>query len=87
MIGYAYYHPLRSWFQTRSELHARADDVAQLAAQKRDLLQRVQASGTLDSVAREALRPGYVRPGQHLFNVKGIQSWRTQHSRIAGSGR
>ena len=32
MIGYAYYHPLRSWFETRSELHASNSEVTQLAA-------------------------------------------------------
>jgi cell division protein FtsB len=87
MIGYAYYHPLRSWFETRSELHARAHDVAQLAAQKHELAQRVQASGTLDSVARAARQLGYIRPGEHLFIVKGIKAWQKAHSRIGGSGQ
>jgi cell division protein FtsB len=87
MIGYAYYHPLRSWFETRSELHARADDVGQLAAQKRELLQRVRASQTLDSVARQARQLGYIRPGEHLFIVKGIKAWQKAHSRIGGGGK
>ena len=86
MIGYAYYHPLRSWFGTRSELHARADDVTQLEAQKRELLPRVRASATLDSVAREARQLGYIRPGEHLFIVKGIKAWQKAHSRIDGGG-
>jgi cell division protein FtsB len=87
MIGYAYYHPLRSWFETRTELHARAKEVAQLAEQKRELRQRVQVSETLDSVAREARRLGYVRPGEHLFIVKGITAWEKAHSRIGGGGQ
>jgi cell division protein FtsB len=87
MIGYAYYHPLRSWFETRSELHARANEVAQLAGQKQELQQRVHVSETLDSVAREARALGYVRPGEHLFIVKGIKAWQKAHSRIGGSGR
>jgi cell division protein FtsB len=82
MIGYAYYHPLRSWFETRSELHASNSEVTQLAALKRDLQQRVRASETLDSVARQARQLGYVRPGEHLFIVKGIQAWEKAHSRI-----
>jgi cell division protein FtsB len=86
MIGYAYYHPLRSWFETRSELHARSDEVAQLGAQKRELLQRVHASETLDNVAREARQLGYIRPGEHLFIVKGIKAWQKAHSRIDGGG-
>jgi len=87
MIGYAYYHPLRSWFETRSELHARSREVAQLVVQEHELKQRVQASGTLDSVAREARQLGYVRPGEHLFIVKGIKAWQKAHSRIGGSGQ
>jgi cell division protein FtsB len=86
MIGYAYYHPLRSWFETRSELHARSDEVAQLDAQKRELLQRVHASETLDDVAHEARQLGYIRPGEHLFIVKGIKAWQKAHSRIDGGG-
>ena len=87
MIGYAYYHPLRSWLATRSELHSRSAEVAQLAAQKRELVQRVRASEGLDSLAREARQLGYIRPGEHLFIVKGIKTWRKAHSRIVGGGQ
>jgi len=82
MIAYAYYHPLRSWFETRSELHSRSNEVDQLAALKRDLQQRVRASESLDSVAKQARQLGYIRPGEHLFIVKGIRAWEKAHSRI-----
>jgi cell division protein FtsB len=87
MIGYAYYHPLRSWFETRSELHSRAGEVAQLAQQKHELQQRVHVSESLDSVARQARQLGYIRPGEHLFIVKGITIWQKAHSRIGGGGK
>src|SRR5262249_34582113 len=87
MIGYAYYHPLRSWFETRSQLHSRAGEVAQLDAQKHELQQRVHAAETLDSVARQARQLGYIRPGEHLFIIKGIKAWEKAHSRIGGGGR
>jgi cell division protein FtsB len=87
LIGYAYYHPLRSWFETRSELHSRTDEVGQLAAQKHELMQRVRASETLDSVARQARALGYIRAGEHLFIVKGIKAWEKAHSRIGGGGK
>jgi cell division protein FtsB len=86
MIGYAYYHPLRSWFETRSELQSRRTEVAELAAQRHELGQRLHASTTLDSLAREARQLGYIRPGEHLFIVKGIKAWQKAHSRIGGSG-
>jgi cell division protein FtsB len=86
MIGYAYYHPLRSWFETRSELESRSSEVAQLAAQRHELLQRLHASASLDNLSRQARQLGYVRPGEHLFIVKGIKVWQKAHSRIGGSG-
>ena len=88
LIAYAYYHPLRSWVETRHELDTRNAEVSKLAAQKRDLLQRVQSSSTTDSLAREARRLGYIRPGEHLFIVKGIEAWKKAHAiTIDGDGR
>jgi cell division protein FtsB len=88
LIAYAYYHPLRSWFETRHELATRKAEVSRLAAQKRELLQRVQSSATTDSLAREARRLGYIRPGEHLFIVKGIQAWKKAHpTTIGGDGK
>ena len=82
LIGYAYSHPLRSWVETRSELQSRRTEVQQLAAQRRELQQRLHASATLDSLAKQARRLGYVRPGEHLFIIKGIKAWQKAHSRI-----
>jgi hypothetical protein len=87
LIGYAYYHPLRSWLETRSHLESRRGEVQQLAAQRHELRQRLHASATLGSLTREARRLGYVRPGEHLFIVKGIKAWQKAHSRIDGSGK
>ena len=87
LIGYAYYHPLRSWVETRSELQSRRTEVQQLAAQRRELQQRLHASATLDSLAKQARRLGYVRPGEHLFIIKGIKAWQRAHSRIGRSGQ
>ena len=87
LIGYAYYHPLRSWFETRGELQSERHEVAQLAAQKKELQQRLQAAASVDSLARQARRLGYVRPGEHLFIVKGIKAWEKAHSRIGGGDR
>ena len=87
LIGYAYYHPLRSWFETRSELNSRTGEVTQLAQQKHELQQRVRVSESLDSVARQARQLGYIRPGEHLFIVKGIKSWEKANSRISGGGQ
>jgi hypothetical protein len=86
LLGYAYYHPLRSWIETRQELSSRRAEVAQLAAQKRELQQRLQAATSADSFTREARRLGFVRPGEHLFIVKGIEAWKNAHT-IGGGGK
>jgi hypothetical protein len=87
LIGYAYYHPLRSWIETRGELASRRSEVAQLAAQKRALQERLAASKRLATLAHQARQLGYIRPGEHLFIVKGIQAWKKAHSTMAPDGR
>jgi cell division protein FtsB len=87
LIGYAYYHPLRSWVETRVELSSRRAEVDRLAAEKRALLARVQASASVDALAREARRLGFVRSGEHLFIVKGIAAWKKAHTTIDGDGK
>ena len=79
LIAYAYYPPLRSWFETRDELSSTRAEVAQLANHKRALEQRLQASRSIEALAREARRLGFVRPGEHLFIVKGIAAWKKAH--------
>jgi cell division protein FtsB len=87
LIGYAYYHPLRTWLETRHDLSGRRTEVAQLSAEKRELQQRLNTSASADALAREARRLGYIRPGEHLFIVKGIQAWRRAHTTIDGDGK
>jgi cell division protein FtsB len=86
LIGYAYYQPLRNWVETRTELSSRRAEVERLAAEKRALLQRVKASAGIDELAREARRLGFVRPGEHLFIVKGIAAWKKAQTTIEGDG-
>jgi hypothetical protein len=86
LIGYAYYHPLRSWFETRDELSSRRAEVAQLLEQRRELQERLRASTSIEALAREARRLGFVRPGEHLFIVKGIAAWKNAHT-IKGDGK
>lgn len=87
IVAYFYYHPLRTYFETRSELASRRTEVQRLEAQKRELQQRLAASSTADALAREARTLGYVRPGEHLFIVKGIQEWLRAHGTLDEGGR
>jgi cell division protein FtsB len=87
VIGYAYYHPLKSWLETRHELSSRRAEVGRLATEKRALQDRLQFSASSDALTREARRLGLIRPGEHLFIVKGIQAWKKAHSTIVGDGK
>jgi cell division protein FtsB len=86
VIGYAYYHPMGA-DRTRHELSARSAEVDRLANEKRALQDRLQFSASSDALTREARRLGYIRPGEHLFIVKGIQAWKKAHTTIDGDGK
>jgi len=86
LVAYFYYHPLRTYFETRSQLSQRRAEVARLAAQKRELQRELAASVSADSLTRAARALGYVRSGEHLFIVKGIGAWRRAHT-LAPDGR
>jgi cell division protein FtsB len=83
---YLYYRPLSSYVQTRHDLASQRADVVQLRAQKTRLEQRLQASTSLEATRREARRIGYVRPGEHLFIVKGIPEWSKARRSLGGHG-
>ena len=54
----------------------RAAAVQKLQEEKSRLEHQLGASTSLGTLAREARSLGYVRPGEHLFIVKGIRQWR-----------
>ena len=83
LVAYLYYHPLRTYFETRAELGARKAEVAQLAAKRKELERRLTVSRSAEALEREARRLGYVRSGEHLFIVKGIEAWRKAHGALA----
>jgi len=43
------------------------------------LKQRIAQAGTRGQLVREARRLGLVKPGEQLFIVRGISTWRTHH--------
>ena len=87
IVAYLYYHPLRTYLATRHDLSSRRAQVAQLAEQKRELERRLAASTSLGALARQARELGYVRPGEHLYIVKGIEAWKQHLASIAGGGK
>jgi cell division protein FtsB len=80
-VGFLYYQPLSSYFQTRSALNARSAEVAELRAERARLAKRLETSTTTAALAREARLQRLVRPGERLFIVKGVKEWRRANAR------
>jgi hypothetical protein len=84
LVAFLYAKPVRSYFAARHDVAQRQAEVRALAAQKRALLGRLAFSTSTEALAREARRLGFVRPGEHLFIVKGIPAWRQRHKATIG---
>ena len=84
IVGYFYYHPIRAYFSTKSDLGSARAEVRQLQEQKNELAQRLSAASSTQALARAARELGYVRPGEHLFIVKGIEAWNERHQLHSG---
>jgi hypothetical protein len=76
LVALLYYRPLKAYVSARSELGQRRAIVHRLQADKARLEQRLGSSTSVATLSREARALGYVRKGEHLFIVKGINQWR-----------
>jgi cell division protein FtsB len=76
LVGFLYYRPVQAYLHTQDALEQRADEVRRLAAEKRKLERRLALDASGATLVREARRLGLVRPGERLFIVKDIASWR-----------
>jgi cell division protein FtsB len=79
LLALLYYRPVRAYMQTHRTLDARTAEVRALAARKRHLEERLAEIRNGSTLALEARRLGLVRPGEHLFIVRGIPEWRRAH--------
>jgi hypothetical protein len=88
LVALLYYRPLKAYVDSRSELAQRRTVVDRLTAQKAELEHSLGSSTSLETLSREARALGYVRPGEHLYIVKGIQRWRErERSSLSRRGR
>jgi cell division protein FtsB len=87
LIAFLYYRPVRTYFETRQELAQRHSEVKALVAERRALERRLAASATKQALTREARRLGFVKPGERLFIVKGVEAWRKAEATIARDER
>ena len=86
LMALLYYRPLRSYVDTRNTLSERITEVRSLRAQKGELERRLAESKSPAALTREARRLGFVKPGERLFIVKGIEAWRRARTTIGRDG-
>ena len=89
LLALLYYRPLKAYVDARGELAQKHAAVQKLQQEKQRLEHRLGSSTSLETLAREARALGYVRPGEHLYIVKGINQWRKlgRASMMAHRGR
>jgi cell division protein FtsB len=81
VVSFLYFRPISTYLETRGQLDERREEVAALRAERARVTARLERTTSLDELARAARRIGYVRPGEHLFIVKGTEKWRRAHAR------
>jgi cell division protein FtsB len=79
LLAFLYWKPTQTYMHTNSELQARRAQVRQLRDEKARLEARIAQAGTGGQLVREARRLGLVKPGERLFIVRGISTWRKHH--------
>ena len=81
LLALLYYRPVHAYIHTHRTLDARAAEVRALTARKHRLEERLSEIRSGATLVRGARRLGLVKPGEHLFIVRGIPAWRRAHSR------
>ena len=80
VVGFLYVRPISSYLDTRNQLDDRRAEVALLRTERERLQTRLEQETSVDGLARQARRIGYVRPGEHLFIVEGTAAWAKHHA-------
>jgi len=78
-LALLYWSPLQSYEHTASLVRQRERQVSALSAQGRELQARIASVQSGAGLVREARRLGFVKPGEQLFIVRGIDAWRAKH--------
>jgi cell division protein FtsB len=78
LVALLYYRPIKGYIDAQRQLGQGKHVVQQLRADKLRLERQLVSSNSIATLAREARALGYVRPGERLYIVKGINQWRKQ---------
>jgi cell division protein FtsB len=77
---FLYYRPVQAYVHTRAQVQERSSEVAVLRARQAALARQLRHGQSDTALRRQARRLGYVKPGEKLFIVKGIDRWRAAHA-------
>jgi len=78
LVALLYYRPIKAYVDAHGQLAQHRQVVQTLRTDKARLEHRLGSSTSIATLAREARALGYVRPGERLYIVKGINHWRKQ---------
>ncbi len=81
LIGLLYAGPLRSYYAKRELVAHQSAQIAQLDAEKQSLQKKLKWASTRTAAEREARRLFYIKPGERLYVVDGIERWRQSNAR------
>jgi cell division protein FtsB len=81
LIALLYAGPLRSYYDKRELVRSEHDRVALLRSQHDALEQKLKSARKAKAVERAARHLFYVKPGERLYVVTGIESWRRSQAR------
>lgn len=81
LITLLYAGPLRSYYDKRELVRHEQAQVALLRSQHDELKQKLKRAVTAKAVERAARRHFYVKSGERLYIVIGIDSWRRDRAR------
>ena len=76
-----------TYVSTHRTLVQRDAEVGGLRTERRTLERKLADTATDTALVREARRLGYVKPGEKLFIVKGVETWRKVERTIKRHGR
>jgi len=81
LIALLYAGPLRSYYDKRELVRSEHAQVALLRSQHAELKRQIERARMPEAIERAARRLFYVKDGERLYIVKGIEGWRRNQAR------
>ncbi len=76
-IAVAYVQPVRGYLDARKTVAERHLDQEALLKKQAGLRRELEIAGSDVFIEREARLIGLVKPGEHLFIIRGVEAWKS----------